>query len=194
MWNEKKFFQDFVEESEKVKPDEEFVQQLKKMADDNELKSMNRRKMQVRLVKYTAVAASFLLCFIIGGIAWNAHEKITKNNNDETNTYTVDVHAGNKNQGVHSGFIGDESDLESVIERIGDENVIMKDENGEEISSETRKNLLKLLNKAEKADEIVELEEKYTSYFCIGEKDIEIKVYNREYIVIGDSDVVYRIN
>ena len=28
MWDEKKFFEDYVEESEKVKPDEHFVQQL----------------------------------------------------------------------------------------------------------------------------------------------------------------------
>lgn len=194
MWNEKKFFQDFVEESEKVKPDEEFVQQLKKMTNKNEREKIHKRKLQVRMVKYGTVAASFLLCFVIGSIAWNAHNSMKENSSDETNSYTADAHAGNKDHGIQSGIIGEEPDLETVIATVSDETVIMEDENGEEISAGERKLLLKLLNKAEKTDEDIDLKEEYTSYICKDEKEIEIKVYNSEYIVIGNSDIVYRAN
>lgn len=193
MWNEKKFFQDFVEESEKVKPDEEFVQQLKKMTNKNEVEKIHKRRLQVCIVKYVTVAASFLLCFVIGSIAWNAHNSM-KENNDETDSYTADAHAGNKNHGIQSGIIGEELDLETVIAVVSDETVIVEDENGEEILAGKRKLLLKLLNKAQKTDEDIDLKEEYTSYICKGEKEIEIKIYNGEYIVIGNSDIVYRVN
>lgn len=39
MWDEEKFFKDFVRESENVKPDEQFVNELKKMAADGEKKN-----------------------------------------------------------------------------------------------------------------------------------------------------------
>lgn len=193
MWNEKKFFQDFVEESEKVKPDEEFVQQLKKMTNKNEVEKIHKRRLQVHIVKYVTVAASFLLCFVIGSIAWNAHNSM-KEYNDETDSYTADAHAGNKNHGIQSGIIGEELDLETVIAVVSDETVIVEDENGEEILAGKRKLLLKLLNKAQKTDEDIDLKEEYTSYICKGEKEIEIKIYNGEYIVIGNSDIVYRVN
>lgn len=193
MWNEKKFFRDFVEESEKVKPDKEFVQQLKQMTNKNEIEKVHKRKLQVRIVKYVTVAASFLLCFVIGGIAWNAHNSM-KEYNEETDSYTADAHAGNKNPGIQSGIIGEEPDLETVIAVVSDETVILEDENGKEILAGKRKLLLKLLNKAQKTEEDIDLNEEYTSYICKGEREIEIKVYNSEYIVIGDSDIVYRVN
>ena len=38
MWDEKKFFDDYVDESQKIKPDEKFVQNLKQMAWQEEQK------------------------------------------------------------------------------------------------------------------------------------------------------------
>lgn len=194
MWNEKKFFQDFVKESEEVKPDEKFVRQLKQMTNKNEIEKFYKRKRQVRMVRYGTLAAFFLLCFVIGGIAWNARDDMKEKGNDETDGYTADAHAGNKNYEMQSGIIGEESDLETVIAIVNDETVILEDEAGEEISSGERILLLKLLNKAQKTDEAIDLKEEYTSYICKGEKEIEIKVYNSEFIVIGDTDIVFRVD
>lgn len=194
MWNEKKFFQDFVEESEKIKPDDEFVQQLKRMTNEYELNKSQKRKKQIYFVKYAAIAVSFLLCIIVGSVAWSIYRDIPSDKHSETDNYTMDIHAGNNNSEIQSGVIGKENDLERVISLVGDNNVIVEDENGEEISEGKRGHLLKMLNKAKLSTGTIDLEAAYTSYYCMGKEKIEIKIYNSEYIVIGNSETVYQIN
>lgn len=194
MWNEKEFFQDFVEESEKVKPDEDFVQQLKSMMDDEQIAKQEKRRKQVVIMRYATVAAAFLLCVIIGGVTWNFWNKEPNHSEEETNSYTADVHAGNNNHEIQSGVIGiTDSELQEAILMVGDEDVVIKGEDGELISAGKRKKLLDMLNRAEKVEEIIEFEDGYTSYFCTSEGTLEIKIYNSEYIQLGDSDSIYQI-
>lgn len=194
MWNEKKFFQDFVKESEKIQPDKEFVQQLKEMTRQHEIKNKEKRKRQIWMVKYAVTAVAFLICFVGGGIAWSFYNNTGHDVSSEESSYTIDAHAGNKNHEIQSGSFGEETDLEKVISLVNNNNIIIEDENGEKVSEGKREQLLKLLNQAEKSNDTIALETEYTSYFCIGEEKIEIKIYNSEYIVIGNSDIVYQIN
>lgn len=63
MWDEKKFFEDYVDESQKIKPDEKFVQNLKQIAWQEE-----HKKKKIPVVRYVAAAASLTLCICAGGV------------------------------------------------------------------------------------------------------------------------------
>ena len=61
MWDEKKFFDDYVDESQKIKPDEKFVQNLKQMAWQEE-----QKKKKIPVVRYIVAAASLAVCICAG--------------------------------------------------------------------------------------------------------------------------------
>ena len=64
MWDEKKFFEDYVDESHKIKPDEKFVQNLKQMAWQEE-----QKKKKIPAARYIVAAASLAVCICAGGVA-----------------------------------------------------------------------------------------------------------------------------
>lgn len=198
MWDEKKFFQDFVQESEKVKPDDEFVEQLKgMMKEENVIQSKKRNN--VYFMRYAAVVAVAMLCLVVGTVVWKGFDGNSKTISNDKEDYTVNIHAGQDSE-IQSGIIGNSnSELEEAIAIVQDEKIVIKDEDGENISSVKRKQLLSQLNRAEKVKNEDDLEDLQMSddecdmYICEGEEDLEIKIYEEEYILIGDSDSIYQV-
>lgn len=198
MWDEKKFFQDFVQESEKVKPDDEFVEQLKgMMKEENVIQSKKRNN--VYFMRYAAVVAAAMLCLVVGTVVWKGFDGNSKTISNDKEDYTVNIHVGQDSE-IQSGIIGNSnSELEEAIAIVQDEKIVIKDEDGENISSAKRKQLLSQLNRAEKVENEDDLEDLQMSddecdmYICEGEEDLEIKIYEDEYILIGDSDSIYQV-
>ena len=203
MWNEKKFFEDFVNESKKIEPDREFVEQLKSMADDvesDESKAVlwrNTKKKRINTKIYMwryAAAMILLLCVMVGGVTWNVMHKVKSVSEGNANTdVSGDIHAGVNDKDIHSGIIGEQKGINQASMLLENDNINVIDENGKEISTAKRKIILKWLNMAEKTDEETDLNMDYVSYFCEGEKTLEIRIYGEEYIVIGGEDDVYKI-
>lgn len=199
MWNEKEFFDDFVIESKKVEPDRDFVEHLKNMTNDMETdnnKYNGKRKNFFNISNYKMgyiVAAMILLvCVMAGGITWNI---FLKSKSDGKNDNVSDsIHAGTQDKDIQSGTIGDKNGIIQAGLLMEDENIKVVDENGESISSAKRKILIKWLNMAQKTDKQTDLDMDYVSYFCEGDKTLEIRIYgDEEYIVIEGEDIIYEI-
>lgn len=136
-WDEEKFFRDFKEESDKVMPDPEFVQELKKMPEIVAKKSKTDSPMRKNMsfgnsaVRNAAIAAALLLCVFAGGAAsWMVHGLPSKSGamQEETASGTAgspnqiqagadtaqsQIHAGKKDPDISSGTIGDEKAADS---------------------------------------------------------------------------------
>lgn len=191
MWDEKKFFEDFVKESENKKLNEEFTNQLKDIMKEEKVSNIVKRN---SFMRYSVVVMVAVICIVLGTISWSGLGKNSKVSSQSKEESKIDVHA-EKNSEIQSGIIGyNSNDLEMAITMVEDEEVYITDARGENISTEERSNLLGKLNEAKivKNSKGIELtEEKSVKYICKGEETLEIIVYNDEYIVIGDSDVLY---
>lgn len=188
MWDKEKFFHDYVEESKQIKPDQEFVQRLKKEVNQ---KAVIKRPNPI--MKYTTIAACFLLCIIVVGVSWNIWDNKQSNTGDGINSQSSEIHAGKNDFDVHSGEIESKPlDLADVITFLEDENITVEDKDGNMLPSYQRKKLLDLLNSVEITDENIKMDGLYTSYFCIKEEKLEIKVYEDGYLTIGNSNKVYK--
>ena len=195
MWDEKKFFDDFVKESEKVKPDNEFVEQLKNMVNEENVGAIKKRN-QTFFMRGSMVAVAAILCLSVGTIVWKGFDDNKNSEKDIKQESSVSVHAGGNSE-IQSGIIGSNVlELEEVIVMIEEDKVEIKDEAGEIISYDNREKLLGQLNKAKKVEnaENIEMNDNdYAVYTCEGEEIFEIKIYSGKYILIGDSDTVYQI-
>ena len=184
MWDEKKFFDDFVKESEKVKPDNEFVEQLKNMVNEENVGAIKKRN-QTFFMRGSMVAVAAILCLSVGTIVWKGFDDNKNSEKDIKQESSVSVHAGGNSE-IQSG----------IIVMIEEDKVEIKDEAGEIISYDNREKLLGQLNKAKKVEnaENIEMNDNdYAVYTCEGEEIFEIKIYSGKYILIGDSDTVYQI-
>lgn len=193
MWDEKKFFEDYVEESEKVKPDEHFVQQLKQMAAQEE-----KKKTPIPMIKYVAIAASFVLCVGLGSAVWRNQsvdsegkgEKVEfqtglqagkqeseeqKGETSENNTITEGEIRGNNTQ--------EESELADVLAQIK-QGAVIRDEDGNEVSQDQQQSLYELLKNVTEAEAPTEGEEQ-NSYIVEGDTTIEVEVWTDGYLKVG---------
>lgn len=204
MWNEKEFFEDFVKESEKLQPDKQFVAQLKDMARDVEEdeskaskwrnKTGKRINIKVYMYRYIAIAVIVILCVTAGGITWNTAHKSKSGSGKSTNTdVSGNIHAGTHDKDIHSGIIGDKKGISQASMLLENDSIIVTDEYGKSISTAKRKIILKWLNMSEKTDEEIDANTDYVSYFCKGEEEMEIRIYDEEYIVIAGEDDIYKI-
>lgn len=185
MWDEKKFFEDYVKESEKIKPDERFIEQLKQMADREE-----KRKKPVPMIKYVAIAASFLVCIGLGHIVWRSQNIEPKEKNAE---YKVELQAGY--QETEKEDISAEEGIELERDVSGQETLTMvlnymkqgetiRDENGDEVSQERQEELYQLLKEADEA-EMPEDGELENTYFLEEDQMIEIEVWENGFFKIN---------
>lgn len=204
MWDEKKFFEDYVNESEKIKPDDQFVDQLKKMAVQEDAK-----KKSVPMIKYAALAASFLVCIGLGSFVWQAQD--TKSDQDNT-SFEAGLQAGNQvsdegqvleeqqtseinesdgetSKGEETQDYMEEEDSEEALEealnslRRGDS---VRDAAGNEVPQEEQEALLQLLKNARAAEE-PEAAVETASYFLEGEKIIEIDIYEEGFLKVDGN-------
>lgn len=190
MWDEKKFFEDYVNESEKIKPDDRFVEQLKNMAVQEE-----KRKKPIPMIRYMAVAASFVLCIGLGGVMWHNQNAASdeKTTNEKSIEFETELQAGMQTsdelQESSEQSVSSEANEEDAITEALDsirQGAVIRDENGNEISqSEQEKlwNLLKNAKEAEQPENVV----KTASYFLEGEQVIEVEVWENDFIQINGN-------
>lgn len=192
MWDEEKFFKDFVNETDKIKPDAEFIEQLKhKTNEENMIRFKKRENM-----RYIAMAASLLLCISIGGIGWHLFGANMMKKEPGGSSYQNEINAGKEGNEISGTIDKKDSVLVEVITMVEDEKNLLDDEQGNALSTQEREHLVELLKKSGKIDNIVEglkedLLEKGNSYYCVGEETVKIIVYEEQYIMI--EDVIYAI-
>lgn len=199
MWNEKEFFDDFVKESKKVEPDRDFVEHLKNVAkdmetDNNKYNGKIRNRFNISNYKrgYIVAVMILLICVMAGGITLNISHKSKSEGKDKD--VSDNIHAGTQDKDIQSGTIGDKNGILQAGILMENENIKVVDESGEPISAAKRKIIIKWLNMAQKTDKHIDLDMDYVSYFCEGEKTLEIRIYgDEEYIVIAGEDDIYEI-
>lgn len=170
MWDEKKFFEDFVKESEKVKPEEEFIQKLKKL-------EPKEKKNRFRYAKYTAAAAAVLLCLGIGTLVFREVGTATQKPEDQI-INNIDIQAALDGEQIQSGSIGKgkKDSLSDIISSMQQQNIIITDSSGKELSEEEKERLLKQLEDAETVSK--NTQGSYTSYFVKEQQEFEIRIYD----------------
>lgn len=183
MWDEKKFFEDYVEESEKIKPDDRFVEQLKNIVAQEESK-----KKSIPMIKYVAIAASFMLCIGVGSVLWH---QLNETEEDKTVEFSTEIQAGNSsleeeqvldNQKFQKEDEEKEEPLTDALNSIR-QGVIVRDEGGNEVSQSEQEELWNLLKDAEKTEK-PENAVKEASYFLEEDETIEVNVYTDNFIQI----------
>lgn len=196
MWDEKKFFEDYVEESEKIKPDEQFVEQLKQMAVQEE-----KRKKPVPMIKYVAIAASFVVCVGLGSIVWRNQNTESEDKNVK---YNMELQAGQQKT-EEEDFLAEsdtasenKSETESESEVQPEEEILtealncikqgatIRDEDGNEVSQEKQEEIYQLLKNAKEA-ETPEGENMENTYFLEGNQTIEIELWENGFLKINGN-------
>ena len=167
MWDEKKFFEDFVKESEKIKPEEEFIQKMKHLEE--------RKVKRFSVTHYAAVAAA-LVCVIGGAVLWK-NSRVDLGNSKYSIEESVEIQAGKSEWNIQSGKIsnGQNETYSEVLSFIERDDTRILDENDRELSQTEKTELIEQLKDAEPIEE--EIDGTYKQYSCPGEKTFSLKVY-----------------
>ena len=205
MWDEEKFFKDFVKESESIKPDREFIDNLKQTANDSNQIVIEQRRRRFKVISSSVIAAALLLCFTVGLVMWNDFGKTSTGKDTEkitTPDSTVGIHAGKDNKGIYIGTIGESSELETAIEMLEDDSTQVTSGDESTLSEAGRKKVITILNSSQKVNDIEELEklreadgsEDYELYELTNKVEkLSIKVYASGYVVINDKSI-YKVD
>lgn len=167
MWDEKKFFEDFVKESDKVKADEAFVQELKEL-EHGKIK-------RFPYVKYAASVAAAAACVGIGIFAFHSGQAGIQGNPSAIEE-NVGIMAGADTEKIESGSIGvgKKDTGTQVNEELKKRSTVVTDSEGNELSGEQRAELIQLLEEAVFVED--EIEGEYRQYDCEGDKAFEIRI------------------
>lgn len=182
MWNEEKFFKDYAKSVEDIKPDSDFISELKKNTNSqnlNKVEQKNRKKVLSGLT----VAAALALCVTVGGVGVGLF-----GNKDNTISDTPgSLSAGKDEKTDVEGSISSESPLADIASMLTDQTYMVDRQTGESLSMEEREELAFLLLQCEKTEEPVDtsLEEKI--YYCVGDATVKIAVYGELYVVIDEG-------
>lgn len=181
MWNEDEFFKDYVESAKKIRPEPEYLQQLKSNVNTENLKKL-KQKNQKKTISYLAAAASIVLCVSIGGFAlWKTN----------SGTISPSLSAQRQESEISGNVTNDNPELSSVLSMLSDSATMLDDEHGESVSEAERSHLISLLQSCVKSDTEKNISLEPTVYYCVGEEAVKITVYEEQYIVV--HDVVYEI-
>lgn len=184
MWDEKQFFEDFVKESDKISPDEEFVAGLKKLDSEEKLAEIRRKNSSRIILKCASVAAAIVICAVAGILIYRLNRP---DGNKGGEKVTLPVHAGQESTTASN----EEESLssESICKLVMDDDIEIIDGDGNAISSDTRKELEAMLEKAVVTDSITGLFGENTKYIIKGEEEITIQIYFGQYILINGRDM-----
>lgn len=179
MWDEKQFFKDFARENDKVKPDAEFVRNLK----TDIFEDVPARR-HTSWVKYGAAAAAVLLC-ITGTFAWNLRGTTQQPGVQMDGA----LQAGKED--AHEGGTTIIT-LTTVKECLEDESSVVTDETGNDIDEKTRAELLGMLEEAVSVDEQPDENAEHQEYHCSGSSEFTLVVYENGYFTISETGIFYR--
>lgn len=149
MWDEKKFFDDYVKAEDKVKADEGFLNEMKDML--NEDAGNAKKKKYVRFNFATAaIAAVFVFALVMtglkaGGFFNNIQDKNVQSDSADANdtdaknkdsiVSTTKPFAGKDNK-VIEGQIGEESPADTIKNLLDEQGIKVSDENGNVLTDE----------------------------------------------------------
>ena len=194
MWDEEKFFKDYRSQTDRVKPDKDFVERLKQQTNPDNVAKLEKRIKKRRQMTYVAAAATVVLCVGIG-----AGKFFFRENGD--NMRWNEMHAGKtQDEPVKTSGISDsnrDKELSKVIVMLKDSSSMLDNMQGESLSTEEREKLVELLKHAEKVENTVEIsgidfENEAVVYYCVGEETVKIEFYKERYARIGDNVYVSR--
>lgn len=187
MWDEEKFFKDFVEEADKVKPDADFVEKMVSLVQEEE----NAKVTPFRSVKKwtPAIAAACLICIVgIGTFMQTGH----KSQDTEMNPISqmADKEQGNTE---FSSFSPENTENAlQMVEEMLEKDVLILDAEGVEISPEVREELLDAVSNAVLAENS-ENKEVIASYTMKSEEEILLEVLEDNFlsVKVGDKNKAY---
>ena len=188
MWDEKKFFEDFKNQSKKIQPNKEFVDRTVDLVSGNS----NVVTFRKRKTAYTAVAAVLVMAIGIGGVwATNTFKGSDRTQKVavETTAYDNESHAGKADAETGSSGVVEADGTAEVIKLLEDKDVIVTDKQGNPLSQEQRHNLVLTVSAAKVLDEeqsrkVLTKESKTEEYKLIGNYLINIKIIDGKYIII----------
>lgn len=186
MWDEKQFFEDFAKESDKIRPSEEFVADLKNLDNEKKIIELKRRKNTGIAFRYAAIAAAIVVMITVG-ICIYPIKRTDGNASDGGGQITLPIQAGQENTGADNNDF--DVSLKSILEYIGDEGIQIVDGDGNIISDKTRSDLEEMIENAIATDSITGLFGENKEYIIKAEEDITIRIYFDEYILINGSDM-----
>lgn len=184
MWNEEEFFKDYIQSAEKVKPDSDFIEQLKTNTNIDNAKKVQNKK-QKKIITFLAVAASFVLCVSLGGYGlgiWGENSSPQPSGSLSANKHNHDS-TGN--------VAGKNPELSKVLTMLADNNTMLDNKYGESVSDSERNHLISLLNSCEKTNTPKDTSLQETVYYCVGDNTIKITVYEEQFIEV--DDILYEI-
>lgn len=191
MWNEEKFFKEFSHEMDRIKPDAAFVDELTELAKDDDRITSIQRKQHHNIIKYTACAASVILCALIGGLILSLTPPATKE--DLNHPAEEQVSAGKHDESITGSLVNQNKIPSSILSFVKSETTQLKDEEGNVLSEEQRAELLALLDQCTKSDEksrgdIVD------TYYCTNSTNQTIVIHVYEsYVEIDHTTYVIHI-
>lgn len=180
MWDEKKFFEDFAKEADQVKPDAEFVNNLKEKV-SKEASVRNHTSWG----RYGAVAAALLLC-IIGVFTWK--QGIIPEKSEAQMQSGLQAGKEDEPNADSSTIIT----LNTAKECLTDEDTLVTDENGNPIDEEKRTELIGLLEHAVSTEEEPDEDTGYREYHCSGTSEFTLIVYDNGCFKINETGIMYK--
>lgn len=174
MWDEKQFFEDFAKESDNIKPSDEFVDRLKKLD--------KKPSGKIRVIYRVAAVAASVVLLVAAGIGIFVISR-PDNQKPGKEPVTVPIHLGNdETTTTDENLEINQSTLVSLIE---DKDVIIVDGDNKSITSSEREELGRMLLNAASTDTISGLIGENREYVIKADKDIVIKIYFDEYILVN---------
>lgn len=187
MWDEEKFFKDFAEATDRIKPDAAFVEQLKEKMNSENVVQLEMRMKKRKQIRYMAAAAVVALCVGAGGIGFS----IFGGNSNVTQQNVP--HAGKEEpSGEVTGKVSGTTDqvLSNVISIIEDSANMVDDEQGNSLSTQERENLVEMLKTFKKLEDSVEISSidftEASVYYCVGEETVKVEIVEDKYARIED--------
>ncbi len=219
MWDEKKFFEDYRKEADKIQPDKNFVEDTVKMIS----KESSKGTIVTFPYRFVAIVASVMLVVACIGI-WAVHNNIKKNDeskvaheqeiftkglnaaaNNGTDTEDSNAAANNGTDTEDSNAADDEkasvgqmavtdSTIAEIVQMIDDSEVIVSDEEGNPLDDDQRAELKSSLIVEEKVSDMPEYGSK-TTYKLIGDYMITLHITDDNYLVVDkeSEQTIYRL-
>lgn len=167
MWNEEEFFKDFAKASDKITASDELTERLKNLP-------TGRKRPRVYYERMVLAAAAIILCVSLG--VFGISHISSNNGGDMTDSKVELASKSESDDGMQNIDISGK--LELAREYVDNYSVKITDANGNEISQTTRKLIIGQLKNAIIVSEDTQGE--YTSYYCEGKKNIEIRIYSAD--------------
>lgn len=187
MWDEKQFFDDFVKESEQIQPSAEFVNKMKNLSKEPQQAGVKKKSATPKVITGVLAAAAVVGIIIMTGVEQKPKEMTFPKDN---------VYADKEESHIIQGDLSEVWDENRLLleNALADDKVLVKDEEGRELTIEEREVLLARIANAEVTDISSEKFDgkEAVIYYVEGEEEIRFSIIEEEYLII--EEVVYSIN